>query len=90
MAQSRATERGSCALSCEVFCYNIRDVRASIVMETKWSSHEQLRSVLVHFPAKFLNESTIILSSDTSSTWDSMSHDDSFIIILKNHHLLDL
>ena len=38
----------------EVFWLHIGDVRASIVMENEWSSNEQLRSVLVHFPAKFL------------------------------------
>ena len=34
--------------------YNKHDMQASIVMENEWPSHEQLRSALVHFPAKFL------------------------------------
>ena len=57
--------------------YIIRDVRASIVVENEWPSHDQLRSVLVHFPAKFLHGSTIIHSIDTSSTWDSICNDES-------------
>ena len=69
------------------FGYNIRDVRASIVMENEWLSHEQLRSVLVHFLAKFLHESTVIHSSDTSSTWDSVMMT---LILSKDHHLSDL
>ena len=43
--------------------------------------HEQLRSVLVHFPAKFLRESTIREYNDTSSTWVSTCQDDSLVII---------
>ena len=38
-------------------------------MENKWPRHEELGSVLLHFPAKVLDENTIIYSSDTSSTW---------------------
>ena len=38
----------------EAFDYKIRDVRASIVMESEWSTYKKLRSVLVHFPAKVL------------------------------------
>ena len=62
-------------------------MRVSIVMENEWPSHEQLRLVLVHFPAKFLHESTIIHSSDTSSTWDSVCYDDSLVIISRDHLL---
>ena len=38
----------------------------------------------------FLHESTVIHSSDISFTWDCICHDDSFVIISKDHHLLDL
>ena len=61
-------------------------------MENESPSHEQLRSVLVHFPAKFLHDSTLIglHSSDASSTWDPISHDDSLVILSNDHHLLVL
>ena len=36
-----------------IFGYNIRNARASIVMENEWPSHEQL-TALVHFSAKVL------------------------------------
>ena len=38
----------------KVFSYNICDMRARIVIEIEWPSHEHLRSVFVHFPATFL------------------------------------
>ena len=63
------------------FGYNIHDVWVSIVVENEWPSQEQLRSVLVHFSAKCLQESTITHSSDTSSTMDSICHDDFLVII---------
>ena len=38
----------------DVYGQNIRDVRTNIVMEYELPSHEQLRSVLVQFPAEIL------------------------------------
>ena len=42
------------------------------------------------FLQSFFHESTVIHSSDTSSTWNSICHDDSLVVISKDHHLLDL
>ena len=53
------------------FWLEFRDLQENIIMENEWSSHEQLRSVLVHFLARILHESTIMHSTDTSSK----SHD---------------
>ena len=46
--------------------------------------------VLVHFPGKFLHESTKIHSSETSSTLGSICHDDFLVIISKDKYLLHL
>ena len=55
-----------------------------------WPSHEQLMSVLVHFPAKLLRESEIIHPSDNSSTRDSICHVVSLVIMQRSLFPLDL
>jgi hypothetical protein len=45
--------------------------------------------VCMHFSAKFLHPVTIVRCCQTCSTWNSICHDDSSVIISKNHDLLD-
>ena len=54
LAQPGATEIGSCASSCEVFWLQHPRCAGEQCQENEWPSYEQLRSVPIHFPAKFL------------------------------------
>ena len=69
---------------------HLPQMRACIVMQNEWPIPEQVRSVFVHFSAQFLHPVTIIRCCHTCSTRNSICHDDSSVIISKDHHLLDL
>jgi hypothetical protein len=64
-------------------------VRECIVVQNKWPIPEQVTSVFVNFSAQFLHPITIIRCCHTCSRWNSICHDDSSVIISKDH-LLDL
>jgi hypothetical protein len=65
-------------------------VPACIVVQNEWPIPEQVRSDFVHFSAQFLQPVAIIRCCHTCFTWNSICHDNSFVIISKDHHLLEL
>ena len=64
---------------------------AGVHFRAKWVVHPRASQVgFIYFYAQFLHPVTIIRCCHTCSTWNSLCHDDSSVIICKNHHLLDL